>query len=528
MNIELYQQIITNAADSIITIDAQGQVQSFNPAAERLFGYSANEIIGQNVSCLMSDADSHQHDNYIRNYLETGQGHIIGIGMREVVALHKDSSTFPVGLTISVMQLDNGQSMFIGMMRDISRRKQDEAELRASEQRFELVARGTKDGIWDWDLTTGQIYFSSRWKTMLGYDETEIENNYVALQALIHPDDLGMALERWTACMKGESKAFVIEYRLRSKPNDHLFKQKEYLWIECRGLVQLDDQGNPVRMAGSHSDITNRKQAYDNLQLMASDLEIKAEALERSNHELDQFAYVASHDLKAPLRAIANLSQWIEEDLEEVMTDDTRNQMNLLRGRVHRMEGLINGILQYSRVGRVNLDIEQVDVAQLLGEIIEELMPPSGCVIDVGLDMPCLSIARLPLSQVFSNLIDNAIRFHQQPESAQITISVTTPDDKMYEFTVTDNGPGIAPPYHDKIFEIFQTLNARDSVESTGVGLTLVKKIVEQLGGQIKLDSAEGKGSTFRFTLPIMLSTASVDKSKISDESNARCSGKVS
>ena len=274
--------------------------------------------------------------------------------------------------------------------------------------------------------------------------------------------------------MEGKNSAFVIEYRLCNKQGD-------YRWIECRGLSQLDIEGNPVRLAGSHTDITERKQAYTELQKMTKELATKAAELDLSNKELEQFAYIASHDLKAPLRAIANLSQWIEEDLDEAMTDDTRKQMTLLRSRVLRMEGLINGVLQYSRVGRIDTEIETVDVTQLLDEVLDGLDPPAGFHIDIDPDMPVLQTARVPLSQIFSNLLSNAIKYHDRPESAQITVSVRSLNDVSYEFTVADDGPGIAPEYHNKVFQIFQTLNARDTVESTGVGLTVVKKIVEQL-----------------------------------------------
>ncbi len=490
------QAIIENAADSIIVINENGIIDSFSASAEHMFGYSATEIIGKNINRLMPEPYRSHHENYLQRYMETGDGHIIGTGHREVIALRCDGTTFPAELAVSEVLMEGQNRLFIGLLRDITRRKEAENELRASEERFALITRGTRDGIWDWDLTTGQIYFSPRWKTMLFYDEAEIEHNFMALQNLIHPDDLGLALEGWMACLDGETDDFSIEYRL-------LNKHDSYTWIRCRGMAIHDESGQPTRMAGSHSDISTQKQAFVVMEHMNQELQAKTEELLHSNQELDQFAYIASHDLKAPLRAIANLSQWVEEDLEEVMTDDTRKQMALLRSRVQRMEGLINGVLQYSRVGRIDMEIEEVNVVQLLDEILDGLSPPPGFQIEIAENMPVLQTARVPLSQVFGNLLSNAIKYHHQPESAKVSILVRQPDATTYQFSVTDDGPGIAPEYHEKVFQIFQTLNARDKVESTGVGLTVVKKIVEQMGGEIRLDSAEGQGSTFSFTLPI-------------------------
>lgn len=226
----------------------------------------------------------------------------------------------------------------------------------------------------------------------------------------------------------------------------------------------------------------------------------KTQALERSNKELDQFAYVVSHDLKAPLRAIANLSQWIEEDLSDKMPPDTRKQMDLLRGRVQRMENLINGVLEYSRIGRVTAQTEDVDTQALLNDIIDGLPVPQGYTITIGPDMPCFPTARVHLGQVFGNLLSNAIKYRAR-DDGHVTLSVADKGE-FYEFAVTDDGCGIAPEYHEKVFVIFQTLAARDKVDSTGIGLTLVKKIVEGMGGHITLESEEGQGATFRFTWP--------------------------
>jgi PAS domain S-box-containing protein len=226
----------------------------------------------------------------------------------------------------------------------------------------------------------------------------------------------------------------------------------------------------------------------------------KTERLERSNHELDQFAYVTSHDLKAPLRAIANLATWIEEDLGDDVTEEIGENIELLRGRVNRMEALIQGILDYSRIGRETVSAEPVNLSELLPEVIDSLPVPSGFEINVKNPMPVLRAPKVRLTQVFANLIGNAIKYHDRPPG-RVDMSVTN-GGRWYEFSIEDDGPGIPEEYHDRVFGIFQTLEARDKVESTGIGLTLVKKIVEEQGGHIGIAPREGRGTCFRFTWP--------------------------
>ena len=222
--------------------------------------------------------------------------------------------------------------------------------------------------------------------------------------------------------------------------------------------------------------------------------------LEQSNKQLDQFAYVVSHDLKAPLRAIANLAEWIEEDIEQAISEDARKQFELLKGRVHRMEALINGILEYSRVGRVEINIDTIDTRKLVDDVLDMMPTPDGFKVNINGDYPEIDSAKVQLSQVFANLISNAIKYTDRDDGV---IDIKGIDQgESVQFSVTDNGPGIAPQFHSKVFEMFQTLNARDKVESTGVGLTLVKRIVEDLGGSIRVESEEGEGATFLFNLP--------------------------
>lgn len=239
---------------------------------------------------------------------------------------------------------------------------------------------------------------------------------------------------------------------------------------------------------------------YDGFNNMLEQIQRRQEDLERSNRDLDQFAYVASHDLKAPLRAISTLSGWIEEDLHGNLSEEAQEQMQLLRSRVQRMDQLIEGILQYSRAGRLDSHGEKTDVGKMLHELVELLSPPETFQVTIAPGMPTMVTKRLRLEQVFSNLITNAIKYHDRRDG-KVEIAGRR-HGRFYEFTVRDDGPGIAKEHHEKVFLMFQTLQPRDHVESTGLGLSLVKKLVEEEGGSIHLESTPGQGATFRFTWP--------------------------
>jgi PAS domain S-box-containing protein len=280
---------------------------------------------------------------------------------------------------------------------------------------------------------------------------------------------------------------------------EHEGERKDlYLDFVYQPLKEAD--GRVFGIMAHAVDVTGPVLARKEIEQKADELARLTRELERSNRELDQFAYVASHDLKAPLRGIANLAQWIEEDLADRVAGETKEHMQLLKGRVNRMEALIDGVLAYSRAGRVREKPQLVDVRALVADVLELLAPPAEIDIAVGPEWPTLETERVPLQQVFMNLIGNAIKHNRTP-GARIEIGAQRRDDS-FEFSIADNGPGIAPQHHDKIWQIFQTLAARDKVEGTGIGLSVVRKIVEARGGQAWLDSDVGRGATFYFTWP--------------------------
>ncbi|APR85464.1 two-component sensor histidine kinase [Minicystis rosea] len=222
-------------------------------------------------------------------------------------------------------------------------------------------------------------------------------------------------------------------------------------------------------------------------------------ALSAANDDLEQLAYAASHDLKAPLRGIANLAEWLEDDLGDAITPAAREHLRLLRGRVQRLDALVAGILAYARAGRAPDDSARIDVGALLRDVVTTLSPPPGVVTVEDIEsMPHIHASRAALEEVWMCLVGNALK-HAGGRGVVIRVAARDAGD-VWEFSVSDNGPGIEPAFHERIFRMFQTLSSRDRVEGTGLGLAIVKKIVESRGGRVWVESDLGRGATFTFT----------------------------
>ncbi|HXD76361.1 MAG TPA: ATP-binding protein, partial [Puia sp.] len=266
-----------------------------------------------------------------------------------------------------------------------------------------------------------------------------------------------------------------------------------------QSMVQLADKiakGDFQLVADhKHDELTDLSVSLNS---MSAQLSRNIGELEKRNRELTQFAYVVSHDLKAPVRGISNVVGWIREDLAGEISPAMQKYLDYIPDRVRRMEDLIDGLLAYGRAGRESSPAEPVDVAGLIGEVAEYMVPRTQ-VFRVG-PMPVIHTQPLPLQQVFSNLIGNAVKYAPQ-DGGEISISCTEQED-FYEFAVEDNGPGIPAEYHEKVFGLFQTLREKADKESTGIGLAIVRKIVQEHGGMVKIRSVPGSGASFIFTWP--------------------------
>jgi signal transduction histidine kinase len=281
-----------------------------------------------------------------------------------------------------------------------------------------------------------------------------------------------------------------LGYRVGTDKNDEVGQLS-------RAFDMMLDKLNSITASRDelNREIRDREQAELELQKLYRQLV-------RTNEELENFAYVASHDLKSPLRGIHNLADWLAEDLEPVLNEDAKRHLGLMQNRVARMEGLLDSLLQYSRIGRMEDKISLVDTGQLLSDLGLLLNIPDGIKINIEGGMPVLETSKTPLEIVFRNLIDNAVKHHDKPVGE---IKITAREQgNLVEFTVTDDGPGIPVEFQQKIFDIFQTLKPRDEVEGSGMGLAMVKKALERHGGSITLESdpASKRGSSFIFTWP--------------------------
>lgn len=232
---------------------------------------------------------------------------------------------------------------------------------------------------------------------------------------------------------------------------------------------------------------------------MSKELATSISLLKKKNEELDQFAHIVSHDLKGPLRGIDNVISWIEEDHKEELSPKLQEYLQIIKGRVTRTENLIQGILSYARIGKEIMPKEEVNLNELMEEVKESI--PISSKIEIKTEkLPTLYTDKIPLFQVLSNLVSNAVKYNDK-QKGEVKVYHADKGNK-YEFFVADNGPGISEHYHKKIFMIFQTLKDRDTFESTGVGLSIVKKILDERGEAISITSAPGKGTTFSFTWP--------------------------
>lgn len=495
---EQYRCLVDNIQLGITMISPDHKILAINAALSKLFNKPVGEFIGKYCFAEFEKRDEVCPYCPGARAMRTGSPEEV-----ETEGIRDDGSRFSARNCAFPAMSPTGEAMgFIEVVEDITDRKRAAEALRESEERLRLAMEGAQLATWDLNLATRQLKPSDivrvsdigrEWFALpAGTPGISVED----LSEMTHPEDRDL-LEEFSRQAQEGGGPYTIEYRLVQSDGS-------VRWIASHGSAYPDEDGKALRLIGVASDITERKQAEEEIRKLNEELEQRVEdrtaRLAAANQDLSEFAYVVSHDLKAPLRAIGQLSHWLVEDHGDVLGDEGREKANMLVGRVKRMYNLIDGILSYSRIGRVEERGQKVDVDTLVREAIDSLAPPGGIKIVVEGKLPIVTADRTRVHQVFQNLLGNAVKFMDKPDG-QVAVGCDE-EDAYWRFWVRDNGPGIDPKYHEKVFGIFQTLVPRDKTEGTGIGLTIVKKIVESYGGRIDLASQVGQGCTFRFTFP--------------------------
>ncbi|MEM9386010.1 MAG: ATP-binding protein [Pseudomonadota bacterium] len=360
---------------------------------------------------------------------------------------------------------------------DIVLGKRQEASLRQARYDFRSVLDNANAYILITDPLGNIISLNSRTVEEFGLDGPSITGKPLGE---VLPEEFASALDEHRETLRREPQAvsFAVSFRSRSC-NVHLIASQFPLYDAYDEIYAICSIANDIS------------------ELRATQLE-----LEHANTELEQFAYIASHDLRAPMRSIDSLAEWIAEDLQGQTPEEATDKLDMLRGRVQRLEALLDDILLYSRVGKMKEAPREVDVGALLREVIAEVAAPEDFTISVAPEMPTLQTAATPLRQIFGNLISNAVKHHDKI-AGTIEIAAADSTNDEVTFSVTDDGPGIDPRYHERVFKMFQTLKSRDVVEGSGLGLSIVQKLVRWQGGRCWIDSQAGRrGTGVHFTWP--------------------------
>jgi two-component system, LuxR family, sensor kinase FixL len=481
-----YRQLLQASMDLVFLMELDGTLASVNRAWQQRTGYTAAEGLGENGLDLVTPECRKVCSDALER---AGSGQYVED--LEFRAVKKDGGHIDVLVNLAPVRDNQGQVVqIIGAGRDITEFKRTQGELKNSEERLRILFEYAPDAYYLNDLKGTFLDGNKAAEEMCGYRKEElVGKNFLRLDLLPKnqlPKAAGVLAKNALGRPGGP-----VEFRLNRKDGTQVD-------VEIRTYpVQIAGQTVILGMA---RDISERKKTEAMLEALNRDLKSTIADLERSNQELRDFAHVAAHDLKAPLRGIASIAAWVEQDYADKLDQPGRENLALLRQRVERMTLLINGILRYAEIGHGDHSVEDVDTAEVVAEVIEQIGVPKHITIQAEGFLPVVPCERVPITQVFLNLISNAVKYMDKPKG-RVRVAAAQEGD-FWRFTVADNGMGIEERYFDRLFQMFQTLAPCSNGDSTGLGLAMVKKIVQIHGGRVGVESEPGRGSTFFFTLP--------------------------
>ncbi len=500
--------IVQYSDDAIISKTLDGIIASWNEAAEKMFGYTADEMIGCSMLTIIP-RERWDEEYYIQDQIRKGNK----IDHYETKRIARDGKLLDVSLTISPVRDSSGTIIGASKIaRDITDRKSNEKALRESEERLRLAVRTAKLGTWKMDPFSGEIECSVECRNILGFPES-LELSLDLLLKQVYPKDMHILENVFARVYQVDMNPdFDIEHRIIS------YSDGRIKWIRVRCKMYFDNDGQPEKLIGTIMEITDEKERHRSLEEKVGkrtrELERLNAELQRSNRDLEQFAFVASHDLQEPLRKIQSLVSLIELKTEN--KEQFIPHFEKISQSASRMSELIADVLEYSRLGKSEALFGSVDLNGLIRQVLSDLessITTSRAKIKIA-PLPVVTGIQAQLHQLFANLISNSLKF--SPASPEITLtreSVTSKEIKnlpaldpartYIKLVLTDNGIGFDNQHAEKIFLLFQRLNGRSAYKGTGIGLALCKKIVENHGGHISASGEPGKGARFTVILPV-------------------------
>jgi PAS domain S-box-containing protein len=488
--LERWKQIFSGAGFGMFVADSRdGSLFDMNPTFAAMHGYSVKELLGIQLNALVPSDSRRTLAESLRTAVEKGRH------MFEHQHSRRDGTIFPS--LVDVTKFSDGRVEFLaGYCSDVTERKQFEDAIKESEERFRTLASALPQLVWSTDAN-GQIdYVNQEWIAYAGWDSGEEVRKYLPEDPwndLLHPDDHSEYIAQWNRSLETGS-TFEVQVRLRRAADGN------YRWFLCRGVAIRDRSGQIVRWLGGCTDVQQQVEG-------ATQLKMANQALQRSNSDLEQFAYAASHDLQEPLRMVSIYSELLKEEYGNALDGQAISYIEFAVNGARRMSKLLTALLAYSRVA--NAVPQLSPKADSVSAVASALLNLSAIVENTAADieigtLPVVRVPEIHLVQLFQNLIGNALKYRKEeyPEGERPSIRIDAKRDSggAWLFSVADNGIGIEPEYLTQIFGIFKRLHG-SAFEGTGIGLALCQKIVERAGGRIWVESEPGKGSTFFFTL---------------------------
>ncbi|MCK4580962.1 MAG: PAS domain S-box protein, partial [Dehalococcoidia bacterium] len=487
---DYFQALFDGSPDGVVSVDMERRIRDINPAFEKMFGYGLEEIRGKDVLDYILLESEEAEGKAFSHRISHGE-----VVVTETVRKRADGTEIPVSLLGAPVIVEGKQVGILGIYRDITERKRAEADARYQRNYFRALFEGSPEGVVSIDMERRVTDMNPAFERIFGYSLEEVKGKDILDYILSEGKQReGKDISRRV----GQGELIVTEtVRKRADGTE--------IAVSLLGApVMVEDR--QVGILGIYRDITEHKRAEEEREALVKDLEEVNRRLGESNRELQDFAYVASHDLREPLRKVASFGTLLEESLKDRLDEDQRENFDYMIDGARRMQAMVDDLLTYSRLATRARPPERVDLNGVIEELksleLAALLEETGGSIAVPEPLPAVQCDPSQVRQLLQNLIGNGLKFRREGIPPEVSVHAGDVEGGMVRVELRDNGIGIDEKDHEQVFTMFKRLHPRDRYGGTGIGLAVCKRIVDRHGGEIGVESGPGEGSTFWFTLP--------------------------